>query len=188
MFENYCITYHQSIISSKLTLKNEFLFPKIKKVVIFFVINTKYYNKNMLLLYLLISICFYCNAITHNKEINNYQVVKFSLSNKKIFHYFNSFLTVYLPNLENDQNLMRKSLGQFLRKKHTFLYRINYNNFPVIPELDFICYNSEHCYNLINEYQTRFDIYLKNINFSKNASEFLLNMYRFPLNSQITIS
>lgn len=73
MFENYCINYHQSIICFKLTLKNEFIFPIIKKVVIFFVMNTKYYNKNMLYLYLLILICFYCNVIMHNKEINKYQ-------------------------------------------------------------------------------------------------------------------
>tara|TARA_B110000503_G_scaffold132747_1_gene209055 strand:+ start:1046 stop:1642 length:597 start_codon:yes stop_codon:yes gene_type:complete len=185
MFKNSDVIYYRSIISSKIILLKTFSFPAVKKVVVFFIINIKYYNKNMLLLYMIIYLCFYCNVILYNKEFNNYQIVKFSLQSNKIIHFLNSFITVYLPNLEVDQNVIKKTTVNFFKKKQVFLYRIHYINFPVIPEMNFIYYSNEHIYNVINEYQVRFDIYLKNICFSKNSLEFLLHLNRFPLNSKV---
>ena len=71
MFENYHFEYYQSIISSKLMLVYYFDLPRIKKIVVFLIISLKYYKKNILLLYIIINLCFYCAIILHNKEINN---------------------------------------------------------------------------------------------------------------------
>ena len=179
MFENYCFEYCGSVISSKLILKCYFDFPKFRKIVVFFIINIRYYKKNIFLLYIIINICFYCNLIFYNKEINNYQVVKFSLRKKNIYVFFNTFINVYLPILDRDQNIIK--LSTIISYKPIQIYRFNYFNFPVIPESDFLCYNNENLVSVITTYQIRFDFYLKSFIFLKNSLEFLFRMFRLPI-------
>jgi hypothetical protein len=147
MFEQYFFYYHQSIISSKILLKPYVNFPKIKKVVVFFILNTHYYKKNILLFYIIVNLCFYRVTVSHTREINNYQILKFSLKKKKITEFFNNFITVYLPTLDFNQNLIKKSTLNNTTKFSNFLYRICYSHFPVIPESEFLCYTNEYIYN-----------------------------------------
>lgn len=181
MFEQYCFFYHQSIISSKIILKPYSSFPKIKKLVVFFILNTKYYKKNILLFFIIVNLCFYRASISSTKVINNYQILKFSLQKKKITEFFSNFITIYLPTFDFNQNIIKKSISNNNKKITNFLYRICYSNFPVIPESDFLCYTNEYIYTWINTYQIRFDIYLKNIRIFKNSLEFLFRLYRFPI-------
>ena len=146
MFEQHCLLYHQSIITSKITLKPYFSFPKIKKLVVFFILNTKYYKKSILLFFIILNICFYKPFISNSQEINNYQILKFSLKKKKITEFFNNFITVYLTNFDFNQNIIKKSTLNDNIKFSNFLYRICYSNFPVVPETEFLCYTNEHIY------------------------------------------
>ena len=184
MFEQHCFQYHQSIISSKILLKPYSSFPKIKKIVVFFILNTKYYKKNSLLFYIIVNLCFYRTNASYKQEVNNYQVLKFSLQKRKIAEFFNSFITVYLPVLDFNQNLIKKSALNNNRKSSSFLYRICYSNFPVIPESDFLCYTNEYIYNWISGYQIRFDMYLKSMYFVKNSLGFLFRLRRFPISTK----
>nr|QFP99049.1 hypothetical protein [Rhizaria sp.] len=180
MFENSYFNYHRAIVSSKILLKQYVNFPKIKKIVVFFIINTKQYKKNILLFYIIINLCFYGNIFLYNQEINNYQILKFSLRKKKILRFFNSFTYFYLPVLDGDQNFIKKSVVSLGKNYCFFSYRFNYSNFPVIPESEFLCYSNEFIYSLINLYQMRFDIYFKSFYFVKNSLGFLLRMNRLP--------
>jgi len=185
MFENYHFEYYQSIISSKLMLTNYFHLPRVKKIVVFLLISLKYYKKNILLLYIIINLCFYCTIVLYNKEINNYQIIKFSLHHKKIINFFNIFVNIYLPALDVDQNIIKKSTIVNNNKIGFIIYRFNYFNFPMIPEIDFLYYTNEAIFNLINAYQIRLDFYLKTNCFIMNSLEFLIRMFRFPVKTKL---
>ena len=146
MFEQHCFFYHQSIISSKIMLKPHLSFPKIKKLVVFFILNTNYYKKNIILFFIIVNLCFYHVTLSNKQEINNYQILKFSLQKKKITEFFNSFITVYLPTLGFNQNIKKKSTLNNKKNINNFLYRVCYLNFPVVPESDFLCYTNEYIY------------------------------------------
>jgi len=178
MVENNFLKYENAIISSKIILKSSFNFPKIKKIVVFFIISTKYFKKNLILLYIIINLCFYCNLIFYNKEKNNYQVIRFSLRHKKIILFFNNFVNIYLPILDLSYYISRKNI---IKQFHFLFYRCYFSSFPVIPESDFLCYNNEIIYNLISHYKVKFDIYLTSICFIKNSLEFLIRLKRLPV-------
>jgi hypothetical protein len=180
MLNNYSHCYQNSIISSKLVLKKQYNFPKIIKIVIFFIVNAKYYNKSILLLYLLIQLCFFAVLLLYNREIKNYQVLKLSLQKKKIIHFLNNFTVVYLPIFDTGHNVIKKSTSNILKKKNLLLYRIFYYVFPLVPEVDFLFYSNEYIYNIINICQVVLDFYLKNNYFFKNTLDFLLRIYRLP--------
>jgi hypothetical protein len=146
MFEQHCFFYHQSVISSKIMLKPHFSFPKIKKLVVFFILNTKYYRKNIILFFIIVNLCFYRVTLSQKREISNYQILKFSLKKKKITEFFNNFTTVYLPTFDFNQNIKKKGTLNSNKDINNFLYRICYSNFPVIPEIDFLCYSNERIY------------------------------------------
>ena len=186
MIENYCYNYHNSIISSKIILKKKINFPKIKKIVIFFIVNNKYYNKSILLFYILIYLSFFSTILMYNKEINMYQILKLYLKRIKILSFLNNFIVVYLPVLGVDQNIIKKCIVTF--KKIICAHRISYTTFPVIPESDFLCYSNEFLYNIINLCQIVFDIYLKNNFFFKISVDFLLRVYRFPVVSKSIVT
>ena len=181
MIHTYCFNYHHHIISSKLILNSSFNWPKIKKIAVFFILNAKYYKKNILLFYIIVNLSFSDVIITHNKEMYNYQILKFSIRSNKINNFFNNFINVYLPILDGNQNLIKKVAVNNIETFNCFLYRINYFNFPLVPESDFLCYSNEYISNLINNYQVRFDVYVKFINFTKNSLEFLFRLYKFPV-------
>jgi hypothetical protein len=147
MFEQHCFRYHRSIISSKVLLKPYFSFPKVKKIVVFFILSIKYYKKNILLFYLIVNLCFYKATVVHTQEIRNYQIVKFSLQKRKITEFFNSFITAYLPTLDFNQNVQKKTVANKNKSLNNFIYRLCYLNFPVVPEADFLSYNNEYIYN-----------------------------------------
>ena len=146
MFEQHCFFYNQSIISSKITLKPYSNFPKIKKIVVFFILNTKYYKKNILLFFIIVNLCFYRATVSNIREVCNYQILKFSLRKRKITEFFNNFITVYLPTFDSNKNIIKKSVLNNNTKSGNFLYRICYANFPVIPESEFLCYTNEYIY------------------------------------------
>ena len=185
MSENYCFNYQRYITSSKLLLKIQHNFPKLKKIVVFFIINIKHYKKNILLFYIIVNLCFICNILLFNKEKNNYQVLKFSLRKLKIINFLNNFINIYLPILDGNQNIIKKNIIKNIINKNFLLYRFNYFNFPTIYESSFLCYTNENIYNLINNYQIQLDIYLKTFYFIKNSLEFLLRIYRFPIKIQV---
>ena len=124
MFEQHCFFYHRSIISSKVLLKPYFSFPKIKKIVVFFILNTKYYKKNIILFYIIINLCFYKATVLHSQEISNYQILKFSLQEQKITEFFNAFISSYLPTLDFNQNIQKKTTGNNNKSLLNFFYRI----------------------------------------------------------------
>ena len=98
---------------------------------------------------------------------------------KNIYVFFNTFINVYLPILDRDQNIIK--LSTIISYKPIQIYRFNYFNFPVIPESDFLCYNNENLVSVITTYQIRFDFYLKSFIFLKNSLEFLFRMFRLPI-------
>ena len=161
MFINYSVNYHHSVISSKIILRCKKQFPSIQKIVVFFIINTKFYKKNILLFYIIVSLCFYESKISNDWELNNYYILKKTLKNKAIFFFFNSFISIYLPTLDFNQNTLKKTTTNITKKSSFLLYRVNYFNFPIIPESEFLCYSNEYIYNWINSYQIKIDIYLK---------------------------
>ena len=146
MFEQHCLFYHQYIISSKITLKPCLDFPRIKKLVVFFILNTKHYKKSILLFFIILNLCFYKPFVSNSQEINNYQILKFSLKKKKITEFFNNFITVYLPTFDFNQNIIKKSTLNNDIKYSNFIYRVCYSNFPIIPETEFLCYTNEYIY------------------------------------------
>jgi hypothetical protein len=146
MFEQHYFFYNQSIISSKIMLKPYLNFPKIKKLVVFFIINTKYYKKNILLFFIIVNLCFYRATISHTKELNNYQILKFSLKKKKITDFLNSFITVYLPTFDFNQNIIKKGTLNSNFKVNNCVFRVYYSSFPVLPESEFLCYTNEYVY------------------------------------------
>jgi hypothetical protein len=127
-------------------LKPRSRFPKIKKVVVFFILNTKHYKFFLLLFFIVVNLCFYRISLSHKQESNNYQILKFSLKKKKIKEFFNNFTTIYLPTLDFNQNNVKKSTLNSNKKFNNFLYRICYLNFPVVPETEFLCHNNEFIY------------------------------------------
>lgn len=181
MLEQHCFYYHQSIISSKINLKAYFIFPKIKKIVVFFIVNTKYYKKNVLLFYIIVNICFYRVTVSHTKEVNSYHVFKLSFQKIKITEFFNNFVNVYLPTLGFNQNLIKKSSLDKNKKRNNLFYSMCYLHFPVIPETEFLCYTNEYIYNWINDYHIRLDVRIKSRRFFKNSLEFLFRLFRFPI-------
>ena len=87
---------------------------------------------------------------------------------------------MYLPIFDLNKNVIKKSALNFNKKLSNF-YRITYLNFPVIPESEILCYNNQQVYNWINEYQIKFDVYLNYTYLIKNSLDFLLRLFRFPI-------
>ena len=173
--------YYRNIISSKLFLENCYNFPKIKKITIFFIINTKYYKKNLVIFYILLNFCFSGHILFYIAELNNYQVLNFFLKKKEIYFFFKNFITFYLPTLELDQNNVKKIVVPCIKNNSKILYSLNYYNFPILPEFDYLFYINEQLYNIVNMYKTKINFYIKNYFFIKNSLECLLRIYRVPV-------
>lgn len=171
-----------SIITSKIIVKNFKHIPKIKKVSLFFIINAKQYKKNLLLFYIIINLIFGNILLLKNKSIKELYIFKLKLKRKKILPFVLHFVNIYLPLINISEKLIKKNRILFNLKNQILLYRLNYFSFPLIPELDFFYTKNEQIYHFINEYRFQLDIYIKSFFYMKNSFEFLFRMYRFPFN------
>ena len=139
LVENYFVYNFNSIIISKLFVNFLGSFPKIKKLIFFFIINIKQYKKNLLLFYIVISLIFGGVLILKRKEIQGLQIFNLMLKNKNLFLFLFMFINFYLPLLNIVDNKVKKAFLLYNCKKQLFsIYRLNYFSFPVISELDVI--------------------------------------------------
>ena len=97
LVENYFVYNFNSIIISKLFVNFLGSFPKIKKLIFFFIINIKQYKKNLLLFYIVISLIFGGVLILKRKEIQGLQIFNLMLKNKNLFLFLFMFINFYLP-------------------------------------------------------------------------------------------
>lgn len=183
--KSYLINKDNSIISSKVNLINYFTIPIIYKIIFFFIVNIKYYKKNILLFYIIINLSFSDIILSYNKELNKIYIFKFFINKNKIKFFFFSFIYIYFPNFYINQNLLKYSKN-VNKKKFKLIYRFNYQNFPLVPESSVLYYNNEQIITLINAYQMIFDIYLNNNFFLKNSLEFLIRLEKLPVITKLT--
>ena len=179
--KNHSIYNFNSIISFKILLKSLFDFPRINKLVFFFIINSKQYKKNVVLFYIIISLMFGGLIIFKKKIINKVYVISLVLKKKKILKFLLSFINMYLPMISVPENVIKLSvLSSFYKNKKNILYRLNYFNFPSIYELEVIYTQYEFITDFINNYKLQLDFFIKTNLVLKNSIEFLPRMYRFP--------
>lgn len=176
LLETYCIYNFNSIILSKLILKNRIDLPIIKKISFFFFINKKKYKKNILLFFILISLFFGDLFLIKKKEIQQYYIFHIILKKKKILNFFLNFVNIYLPLINITENIVKCGINI----SNKYIYRLNYYHFPTITELDklYISYDQIHLY--VSKFQFQLDIYFFNVKYIKNILDFLLRLYRFP--------
>jgi hypothetical protein len=170
----YCIYNFNSIILSKLVLKQLLDLPIIKKISFFFFINKKKYKKNILLFFIVISLLFGDLLLIKKKEIQQCYIFNIILKKKKVLNFFLNFINIYLPLINTTENLIKCGI-HFSNK-----YRLNYFHFPTIIELDklYLAYDQVHIY--LSKFQFQLDIYFFSVLYIKNILDFLLRIYRFP--------
>jgi hypothetical protein len=174
---NYFSYNLSAIVLSKL---NTGSYIKLKKIVCFFIIDTKHYKKNLVLFFIIVSILF-CRFDTIKKRcVYSSLIIKLIIKSKK-FIFLQKFIHFYLPLLGSVGNSIK--LGSFVKKTnagtHLMLYRINYFTFPVMPELDLIYGEYEFIYNIVTNYRMQLDFVLK-VGALKIANFFLIRMYKLP--------
>jgi hypothetical protein len=183
LIENYFLYNFNALIISKYFVNFLGSFPKIKKLVFYFIINIKQYKKNLLLFYIMLSLIFGGILILKRKEIQGLQIFIIELKKKKIYFFLITFISFYLPLLNVVDNTIKKAFVLVKSKKEFFnLYRLNYFSFPVITELDVIYLDYEMIYDFINSYRFQIDVYMKMMLFSKDSGELFLRYYRVPIN------
>ena len=187
LIENYYFYNFNSIMLSKVFVNFLGGFPKIKKLVLYFIISAKQYKKNLLLFYIMLSLVLGGVLLLKRKEINGIQIFSIELKNKSIPLFLFSFTNFYLPLLNVVDNAIKIAFALSSNKKHKFyIYRLNYFSFPVISELDVLYLDYEMLYDFINAYKFQIDMYLKVMLFSKDSGELLLRLYRFPTTFKIS--
>lgn len=92
----YYKNFFNSLILSKIVLKSLWLFPKIKKILFYFIIQSKEYKKNILLFYILVSLIFSGIVVIKKTEISGLHIFKIILKKKKISTFLLSFVYFYV--------------------------------------------------------------------------------------------
>lgn len=87
---NYFSYNFNAIVLSKVNIGS---YIKLKKIVCFFIINTKQYKKNLVLFFLIISVLFCGVGIIKKRSIDSSQIIKLIIKSKKFL-----FLCVMLYN------------------------------------------------------------------------------------------
>jgi len=182
LLSSFSMYYCQAVISSQFTLKPKNSFPKIKKIVIFLVVSLKQYKKNILLCYVISYLLMSNTLIFNNKKIQQHSILKFLVKTNFFLIFFFNFVNVYLPLLSSDQNTIKKSIVQKVSSSQQFMYRLQYFTFPVIPEMELICYNNEFLSRFISNNYLQIDIYIQSAVYIKSALEILLRFFRLPCN------
>jgi hypothetical protein len=177
LLDTYCNYKFNSIIVSKLVLKQLFDLPKIIKLSFFFFIQIKKYKKNLLLFYIVISLFFGSLIVIKQKEIRKNYIFNIVLKKKKIKFFFISFVCVYLPLINVSENLIKCVIAFSKANK---IYRLNYSHFPTIMELDNFFTVYELTYYYVGDYRFQLDFYFYTMPYIKNNLDFLLRMYRLP--------
>jgi len=116
--ENYYSYNVNSIIISKLSIVSLSVFPKIKSLTLFFIISTKQYKKNLLLLYIIINLIFGGISVLKINVTNSLQLIKIVLKKKKIFAFLQSFINFYLPLLNPSENVIKDGVSFTTGKKN----------------------------------------------------------------------
>lgn len=179
IFDNYCLYHYNAITISKIVIYNLGVFPKIKKLSFYFIINIKTYKKNLFLFYIMISLIFGGVLVLKKKEVLNFQVFNFQVNKKKILLFILMFINVYLPLLVTVEGILKKVFFLSNKKKKT-IYRFNYFYFPLIPELDLLYSEYEMIYNFVSFYRLQLDVFIKICFNFLDSGEFLLRLYKFP--------
>lgn len=182
---SYYRYHHNSLIISKSSIQQLTEFPKIKKVLVFFLIDTKYYKKNLLLFCIVINLIFGLNPKKKKKkEIKgDVRIFSINLKNMEIFIFLKDFVYLYLPLLSTDVNCEKQGTLLLEFEKSVYkevIYRIDYFKFPVIMQLDAICSNFEMIQHFVNNYKLRIEFYLRQNTFFKESNEFFIRMHRIP--------
>jgi hypothetical protein len=92
----YFIDILNSFILSKLVLKSLGLVPKIKKIIFYFILQSKEYKKNLILFYIIVSLIFSGIVVVKKTEISGLHVFKIVLKKKKICYFLVSFVYFYV--------------------------------------------------------------------------------------------
>ena len=136
IFDNYCLYHYNAITISKIVIYNLGVFPKIKKLSFYFIINIKTYKKNLFLFYIMISLIFGGVLVLKKKEVLNFQVFNFQVNKKKILLFILMFINVYLPLLVTVEGILKKVFFLSNKKKKT-IYRCNDKQSQAIPIIQF---------------------------------------------------
>lgn len=177
---------YRALIISKTITKSIGQLPNIKKITFFFIINTKSYKKNMLLLYIVLTIFLGGIGFFKKKTINSLIIIEVTIK-KNIFEYLQRLVMFYLPLLTTGENKIKKFNFKTteVKRKNIQVFQINYLAFPNISELDSIYEQQELTYNLISNY--RFQIYFfMQQGFTKYSALFLPRMYKLPYDLNLT--
>jgi len=183
IFSNYFLYNQNAIVISKSTINSIYKFPKVEKLLLFFIIDTKHYKKNLLLFCIVISLIFGVVSNTKMKETKNIQSFYFCLQDKMVFQFLTDFIYLYLPLLNTNDNYEKQGIllidNRYISTK-SLVYRLDYFSFPVIFQLDSLCSNFEMLQNFISKYKLRVDVYLRSGFLNKESNEYLLRMIRLP--------
>lgn len=94
--ENYYLYSFNYILLSKLCILSLRSFPQIKNLTLFFIINTKQYKKNLLLLYIIINLIFGGILVLKTNVINSLQIINLNVKKRKIFFFYKLlFIFIY---------------------------------------------------------------------------------------------
>lgn len=179
--ENYYLYSFNYILLSKLCILSLRSFPQIKNLTLFFIINTKQYKKNLLLLYIIINLIFGGILVLKTNVINSLQIINLNVKKRKIFFFLQAFIHFYLPLLNSTENVVKKAISfSTLKKSKNWIFRLNYFSFPVISELDLMYESYELIYNFVTNYKLQLDVFIKPANVLNGSNEFLLRMYKIP--------
>lgn len=178
---NYCAQNFKALILSKVFLVSLYNYPKLNKLVFFFLISSKQYKKSVFLFYIVMSIFFCRVKIIRKKSISSLNMLTILINkNKKMFLLV--FINFYLPLLGSVENKLKYGVSTIKSKNFFFLkyYRVNYFSFPVIPELDLMYEQYETVFNIVSNYRLQIDFIVKTKSIIKDSSLFLIRMLRFP--------
>ena len=115
--ENYYLYSFNYILLSKLCILSLRSFPQIKNLTLFFIINTKQYKKNLLLLYIIINLIFGGILVLKTNVINSLQIINLNVKKRKIFFFLQAFIHFYLPLLNSTENVVKKAISFSTLKK-----------------------------------------------------------------------
>ena len=94
----YYKNFFNSLILSKIIIKSLTLIPNIKKIILYFIIQSKEYKKNLLLFYIIICLIVSA-AIIKKKEVSGLTIFKITLKKKKTQTFLLSFIYFYVQQL-----------------------------------------------------------------------------------------
>ena len=185
LLQYYCNDKFNAVLLSKLTVKRLKNYPELKCFLLYFIIATKKYKKNLLLFYLTINLILGGVFFFKKKNVGPAFVLSVSVKKKEMAMFLHAFINSYLPLSNLSENLYKQTVS--LRKKNLtglFFFRFYYFSFPAIAELDLFYDDFELVYDFITGFKFQLDVVIKNSFLFLSAGEVLLRMHKFPCSAK----